>query len=211
MQWLCWLAMILLTGMAALSLYILLNIYDLMHGRHGSLASMKVARQYLLTGSSVAAIVIVILSVLFLLWIHRISTNAHAMGAEGLHFRPGASVALFFVPFLNLVLPPVMIDELYRVALSIPEWRTQKRSLLVPGWWLLQLTVGIGGVALILTGRGENLEDTWRILIWQVVYIAVTMPYYIALPSLVGRITNTLRRQQRMAPRSRERLDEAAE
>ena len=70
----------------------------MIHGRPNSGATVRSIRQMLLAASGITVPVIFSLGIVFLIWVHRVNANARAMGAEGLHFGPRFSVAVFFVP-----------------------------------------------------------------------------------------------------------------
>jgi len=209
-RWITWLSRgcaALLAAVMMLSFFSVLALLDMISGRPNSGSSVRSARQLLLGTSAITFIVIVVLGVLFLSWVYRISANAHAMGAEGLHFGAGSSVALFFVPVLNILLVPFMMDELWRAGLSVTDWKKQEHGRLVLVWWLLMLATVIGGVLMIHTGRGKTPRLAEHIFIWQMAYIAVTMPFYFVLPELVNNISTNLRRQMRVGSRYSKRLD----
>jgi hypothetical protein len=76
-------------------------------------------------------------------WTGRMYHNLFALGVDDLRFSPGWGVGAWFVPFLNLVRPKQIVDDLWRA--SDPQaapstWRNRPVSGIVHGWWALLLT-----------------------------------------------------------------------
>lgn len=98
---------------------------------------------------------IVIAWLLFFVWVYRTSANAHVMGAD-LDYSAGLSVGAFFIPFLNLFLPPLMMSGLAKSSVQVLNWRDQKTPLLVPCWWLAHILSGAFGIFLGFTLPSEQ-------------------------------------------------------
>lgn len=52
----------------------------------------------------------------FIAWFHRIYKNLLALGASDLRFAPGWAIGAWFVPFLNLVRPKQIADDIWRAS-----------------------------------------------------------------------------------------------
>jgi len=72
-----------------------------------------------------------VVMILFLVWIHRVSTNLQALSGEKLEFTPGWAVGWFFVPFANLVQPYRVLRDLWRVS----HRGKHDPAVVVVGWW----------------------------------------------------------------------------
>jgi hypothetical protein len=92
--------------------------------------------------------------VMFILWFRRAYRNLEAWGTEGLRFEAGWTVGGWLVPFLNLVRPKQVMNDLWRA--TDPElpvqpgvaWKQVRVPLLVHAWWLLfLLSLAVGIVA----------------------------------------------------------------
>jgi len=101
--------------------------------------------------------------VLWLVWQYRTYGAVRDLGAPGLlRYSQGWSVGAWFVPFVNLVRPLRMVDDLWTGAdPDLPEHgplTAGPGSRLVPAWWGAFL---LGEVLNRITGRlpGETLED----------------------------------------------------
>jgi Domain of unknown function (DUF4328) len=68
--------------------------------------------------------------VVWLIWQHRVTTNVWAKGIP-IATSPGWAIGWWFVPFVNLVMPAVAVQRVYRA--SAPE---KHSAWLVAGWWL---------------------------------------------------------------------------
>jgi hypothetical protein len=66
---------------------------------------------------------------LFLAWVYRITANLRLLRGKQFVYTPFWSVASYFVPFVNIVVPPRIMQKI---------WATVSGSdakSLVPGWW----------------------------------------------------------------------------
>jgi hypothetical protein len=80
-----------------------------------SLTSAQVAandsRQRLLATLEISLGILAFVSLL--VWVYRINSNARAMGAKKMRYTPGWSVGWFFIPMANLVMPYLILKELW--------------------------------------------------------------------------------------------------
>mgnify|MGYP001207958483 CR=1 FL=1 len=90
-------------------------------------------------------IVLIITYVLFLMWIHRAYRNVMVLHNDELKYSPGWAVGSYFIPFVNLVLPFLVMREIWKG--SSPHgkiedrlaWKKEKGSALLIFWWLFWL------------------------------------------------------------------------
>jgi hypothetical protein len=99
-------------------------------------------------------------------WMARSYGNLVRMGVSGLRYSPGWAVGSFFIPVMNLYLPFLIAEEMWRA--SNPkggriDWRKSPASALLTGWWvfwilylLCRLVVAYSLFANRL--RGDELE-----------------------------------------------------
>lgn len=97
----------------------------------------------------------------FLVWLYRVRSNLAALGAD-VERSPGWAVGSFFVPFVNLVVPYLCVQEAWRVSGRVwtPEeyggWRQARGSLVISAWWILWVVGTVfGGISRVL-GRGAT-------------------------------------------------------
>jgi hypothetical protein len=122
------------------------------------------------TAWSTAVLVVDLLGLgLLALWTRRLYGNLRALGTRELRFPEGWAVAGWFVPFLNLVRPKQIVDDIWRA--SDPRrrleeaWDEQPLSILLGWWWFswvvlcLPTLLGAFLPALVLGMRTGNLED----------------------------------------------------
>lgn len=74
-------------------------------------------------------------AVLFARWFMAAGRRVRASGAQGLSITPGWSVAGFFLPMLNLVLPFVAMREIWKSSGKPRDWEAQEISWGVNLWW----------------------------------------------------------------------------
>jgi hypothetical protein len=104
--------------------------------------------------------------VAFLMWFWAAYANLPVLGATNLRFKRGWSVGAWFVPFLNLVRPKQIADDIWRA--SDPElppeqadqWRGRAVAPLLHWWWAAFLISGwVGTTALRLSLELETLDQ----------------------------------------------------
>jgi hypothetical protein len=101
--------------------------------------------------------------IMFIIWFRRAYRNLVAWGTESLRFEAGWTVGGWLVPFLNLVRPKQIMNDLWRA--TDPEltvqpsiiWKQVRVPVLVHAWWLLfLLSLAVGIVASNLGGRPRH-------------------------------------------------------
>jgi hypothetical protein len=76
--------------------------------------------------------------IVVLAWLRRVNLRLRAAGRQGLSFSPGMTVVWFIIPFANLVLPPQVMQELWRASDprgDADSWRSSPTSPLPMLWW----------------------------------------------------------------------------
>jgi hypothetical protein len=85
-------------------------------------------------------------AVVFIIWMWRAAKNNEALGRMNPRLGPGWSIGGWFIPIANLVIPILIMQDLWRgsdptVARGDPGWRTSRGSGLI-GWWWAAFLVG---------------------------------------------------------------------
>ncbi len=62
----------------------------------------------------VALLTIAASGIAFLSWFHRVHSNLPVLAAQSIRFTPGWAVGYFFIPFVNLVRPYQVADEIWK-------------------------------------------------------------------------------------------------
>lgn len=86
-------------------------------------------------------------------WLYVASANARAMGATDLMGGPAMAVIWYFVPFLNLGMPYLVMRDLWRASANPRDWQGQPTPPLVILWWAAWLVFYLGlsaGVQLMM-------------------------------------------------------------
>ncbi len=97
----------------------------------------------------------------FIAWTRRLYRNLQPLGVVGLRFGEAWAVGSWFVPFLNLVRPKQVIDDIWRASgpLEPPAWSWQANRVpgLLHGWWAAVIVAWIVGLG--ATGVAEDLGE----------------------------------------------------
>jgi hypothetical protein len=98
---------------------------------------------------AVHTLVYLVTAIVFLVWFYRAYANLKPLGAHGLTHTPGGAVLGWFIPFLNLVRPVQVLQEIWRQ--SDPE-AVRRKDTQLPGisgligvWWAMWLITNVVG------------------------------------------------------------------
>jgi hypothetical protein len=115
--------------------------------------------------SAIFVLTQVAIAVLFVIWMFRAAKNNEALERRGARFGPGWSIGSWFIPFANLVIPVLIVQDLWRGSSSDhprgdPGWRRAAASALV-GWWWAAWIASIVRFAYSGSGfqRSNTLDD----------------------------------------------------
>jgi hypothetical protein len=156
--------------------------------------------------SSIFVLTQVVIAVLFVVWLFRAAKNHEALGRSGARFGPGWSIGSWFIPFANLVIPVLIVQDLWRGSSSDrprgdPAWRTASGSALV-GWWWAAWIVSIvrftySGSGLHGSGSLDDIETSNTVALVGVAVLAVAAVLALAVVrALSRRQLETLRSQR---------------
>jgi Domain of unknown function (DUF4328) len=134
--------------------------------------------------------------VMFIIWFRRAYRNLVAWGTEGLRFEAGWTVGGWLVPFLNLVRPKQIMNDLWRATdPKLPvqpgiAWKQVRVPLLVHAWWLLfLLSVAVGIVASNLGGEASTLEHVRSASVVRLLGDVLILPAAVLACLVVSQIT----------------------
>jgi hypothetical protein len=138
--------------------------------------------------------------IMFIIWFRRAYRNLEAWGTESLRFAAGWTVGGWLVPFLNLVRPKQIMNDLWRATdpeLSVQPgivWKQVRVPLLVHAWWLLfLLSLAVGIVASNLGGEASTLEQFRSASIVTLLSDALILPAAVLACLVVNQITQRQR------------------
>lgn len=101
---------------------------------------------FVLAGEFVRFFVTIPSAIVFMLWFCTAYTNLRQLGIEGQTYSPGWAIGYFFIPFLNLVRPYEIAQEIWKGSDPTPqhpeddqEWKRRPRAGVILAWWLLWL------------------------------------------------------------------------
>jgi hypothetical protein len=105
----------------------------------------------------------------FLAWFVQAYRDAEALGANGLRFSPRWAIGAWFVPFLNLVRPKQIANDIWRASspqVSLTrqrQWEFLNPPAFLTAWWLAFLASGWTGNATRVYADGETLEELQKL------------------------------------------------
>jgi Domain of unknown function (DUF4328)/Protein of unknown function (DUF2510) len=113
------------------------------------------------TASGVWLVLVVATGIIFIIWLWRAAKNAQFLGRTSARFGPGWSIGGWFIPLANLVIPVLIVQDLWRATTpGTPpgsSWRGERGSALV-GWWWALLILG-GALSRATSASGTSLDD----------------------------------------------------
>jgi hypothetical protein len=104
--------------------------------------------------------------VLLIIWQWRSQHNARALGRDGARISPGWGIAGWLVPFVNLVIPYLAFQDLWRSSDERSEagtsWRALAGSPMVSAWWVAQLagTFAPAATVVLVLATAKTAADT---------------------------------------------------
>jgi hypothetical protein len=94
---------------------------------------------------------LVVTGIVFIVWMRHVYDNVRTLGSAPPRYSKGWTIGGWFVPFLNLVRPKQIMNDLWRASdPDLPsqagnEWQQQRPSPLLAVWWGLWLIGGFLG------------------------------------------------------------------
>ena len=85
----------------------------------------------------------------FITWFFRAYVNTERLGARQLRATKGWSIGVWFIPFLNLIRPKQLMDDIWRAsdpalpAGEVHDWQQAPIPALLNGWWAMFLIAGL--------------------------------------------------------------------
>lgn len=119
---------------------------------------------------------------LFIAWLHQAYKAIVSLGAEGRRWSPGWAIGGWFIPFANLVIPKLVINEVDRVSAAGPppvgtSWKGSP-ILTVGSFWWGAFIFGAVGVAIGSAISGAELEaDVFDAGVYRAGLIIVAVGY----------------------------------
>lgn len=132
-------------------------LYDLMNGVEVPLASIEASDSRQAAAATAGLALFVATALAFVAWFHAANSRAEQTGR--LRHSATWSVVSWFVPFLNLVRPKQIADDLWAASdpVGAGDADTSARSRLVMQWWTLWLVATLGEIAV---SRASHLAST---------------------------------------------------
>jgi hypothetical protein len=146
--------------------------------------------------------------VLIVIWTYRAAKNNDALGRIYPRFKPAWAIAGWLVPLVNLVIPVLILQDLWRGSDTAspredPGWRANKGSSLIGWYWAVFLVsslrygVGTSEAHLLDTNELRDLRNHDRVaLVGMVASIGAAVLAVQVIRRITTRQENCLRAQQ---------------
>jgi hypothetical protein len=85
-------------------------------------------------------------AIAFLIWLHRASSNARALGARDMMVSPGWAIGWYFVPLANLGMPFVAMRELWKASAKPRDWQIESAPATIALWWGCWILANVTGL-----------------------------------------------------------------
>lgn len=109
--------------------------------------------------ASVYLLLTIATGTVFIVWMFRAAKNHEALARPNPRFGPGWSIGAWFIPFANLVIPVLIMQDLWRGGdaerpRADANWRQSRGSGLIAWWWAMYLAA-----LLVYVDRVDNDND----------------------------------------------------
>lgn len=110
-------------------------------------------------------LVLLLAAVPWLLWFRVAYQNLPHLGVRELRFKPGWAVGGWFVPFLNLVRPKQITDDIWRASdpslppQAEPLWRAKGVHAVVHWWWAAWIASGVTGWLATGASEADSIDE----------------------------------------------------
>lgn len=123
---------------------------DLMNAIDVPLSSLEASDARQAAGATTGLVLLVLTGLAFIAWFHAVAVRVQKTGRLPLRHSTGWSLGAWFVPFLNLVRPKQIADDLW-AASGPPATTPDGRSLddgprLLGRWWALWVVATVGDI-----------------------------------------------------------------
>lgn len=172
-----------------------------------------------LTIARLQLLVYLITAICFLVWIHRTYKNLKPLGTQNPDYSPGWAVGYFFIPFINLVRPHQVVQEIWResnpetvAALSPYERQAftyasgSRNAALVTFWWVAYLLMNVMAYFAARLGTdAKSLNDfagaSWISIVSDSISIVAAILAILVVRKIDSMQEEKYRRLTTMAPR----------
>lgn len=144
-------------------------------------------------------LVLVVSFVVTLRWIYLAHVNARAFGADDMMGSPGWAVGWFFVPFANLVMPFLMMRELWKASAQPGDWQAASAPATLLLWWLLSLASNITSAISAQMGYELGADAARGAEYMAFASDVLAVPAMLLLAWIIGRIQSMQDARRRLA------------
>jgi hypothetical protein len=149
------------------------------------------------TAGAVELLLVLATGVLFIVWLYRAHSNLRAFGAAGLRFTPGWAIGGWFVPFLNLVRPMQVVNEIWSASGSewtagTAEWKRHAAPTWLQLWWVSWLAAWLVPWLVArdpdeLTDIGGAVRDASVLMLSRLLLVPAALVAVALVEEIVGR------------------------
>lgn len=127
--------------------------------------------------------------ILFLVWIYRVSHNAHCITTVPMEYTPGWSVGWYFIPIFHTWKPYKVMREIWRVSEGSIGNQVASRDGFVMIWWVVSLvSLVLDRIAIKLSMKAQTLDELGTAAIFDLVSTFFDIMYVVAVFTLTSAI-----------------------
>jgi len=128
--------------------------------------------------------------ILFYFWIYYTSRNTRAF-VSNLKYTPGWAVGCFFIPFVNLFMPYLVMQEIWKANANPVSWNGRRDSIFVGLWFFVRLSVVILGRGVFRTSYSES-DDPAIQAIGVAIYMATAVGIIFLMDMMTAVLVSTI-------------------
>jgi hypothetical protein len=141
--------------------------------------------------------------VLLIIWMWRLAKNSETVGRSHPRFGPGWTIGGWFIPFASLVIPVLVMQDLWRASdpespRGDPTWRTRPGSALIGWWWAFWVAAQVLRIAGNIDTSANTRDELTTLRVMDVASSFGMVAVVVASILLIRVVHRLTRRQQQL-------------
>jgi hypothetical protein len=165
------------------------------------------SRDVALSIDGLVVLIVLVAGIIWLVWQHRAHSNLRALGAAQLKYTPGWAVAWWLIPIANIVMPYLIVRELYKASnpdAGSVDWAARGGAGIVGLWWagrlVAQALFNVGNAFSDQTGYSAMRTEAWFFVFGNLAFVGLGLLAIMVVRAIDSRQTQ---KHERMSAWSR--------